>query len=194
MQKFMNRLAHVMAMLGGTVLTGLILLVCLSIVGRTAASVLHLSAVQSVFGGAAAWLLDHGVGPVTGDFELVEAGMAFTVFAFLPICQISSSHATVDIVTNFFSPTLQRFLRAAAEVLFAVVICVIAWKLWDGLQDKIKRGDTSFLLQFPIWWAFAASFGAAVVAVLVSIYVSLVRVAELVSGRMILLDGPEAEH
>jgi hypothetical protein len=39
-------------------------------------------------------------GPVKGDFEVVEAGIAFSIFAFLPICQLHGGHATVDIFTN----------------------------------------------------------------------------------------------
>ena len=45
-----------MAILGGLVLSALILLICVSIVGRTI-----------------------GIGPINGDYELVEAGIAFSI-------------------------------------------------------------------------------------------------------------------
>ena len=48
-----------------------------------------------------AWVL----GPVPGDFELVEVGTGFAVFAFLPWCQLKRGHATVDLFTSeVFAP------------------------------------------------------------------------------------------
>ena len=82
-----------MALLGGTVLCLLVLMVCISIAGRALGDLAH----DGWLAGAGDWLISLGVGPILGDFELVEAGMAFTIFAFLPLCQVTASHASVDI-------------------------------------------------------------------------------------------------
>ena len=57
-------LARLMAWFGAAVLTALAALTVASIAGRA--------------------LSGFGLGPVPGDFELVEAGTALAVFAFLP--------------------------------------------------------------------------------------------------------------
>ena len=87
MYRFFDRLARGSALLGGLVLLCLVIMTCLSIAGRLLNTIFHSDFAQSWFGGLAAWALDAGVGPVWGDFELVEAGMAFAIFAFIPICQ-----------------------------------------------------------------------------------------------------------
>lgn len=194
MHVFANRLARVMAVLGGIVLSALILLTCLSIIGRSLNGMLHGDLMERIAPGFAQWALDLGIGPINGDFELVEAGVAFAVFAFLPLCQISSGHASVDIFTNQLPARANRFLRAVIEVVFAVVLIVIAWRLYEGMMSKRGYGETTFLLQFPIWWAYAASFVGAVVAALIGVYMAAVRVAESARGRVILPDGPQDER
>lgn len=155
-----------MALLGGLVLSLLILMVCLSVAGR----VLGDLAVAGTLGGAGGWLVDLGVGPILGDFELVEAGVAFAIFAFLPITQLSGAHAQVDIFTSGLGPRTNRALAAVWSVVMAVIIVLITWRLFVGMQDKIRYNETSYLIQFPTWWAYAASFAAAVTASIVSLY------------------------
>lgn len=179
-------LARVAAILGGAVLSFLIVLTVVSVIGRGLNTFAHFLLDAGVLAGFAQWMLDRGVGPVLGDFELVEAGVAFCIFSFLPLAQISGSHATVDILTSQFSPKANRLLSMLWEVLFAVVLIIIALKLYEGMQGKMRYNETTMLLQFPVWWSYALSMIGAVVAAVVSVYVALVRVAELVTGRTIL--------
>ena len=191
MKNFMMGLARFMALLGGVVLTLLILLTCVSISGRLLNGFFHSDLMESMAPAFSQWMIDIGVGPVNGDFELVEAGVAFAVFAFIPLCQITAGHASVDIFTNRFPAGVNRFLRMVTEVVFAAVLVLIAWKLFDGMSSKMRYGETTFLLQFPIWWAYAASFVGAVVAALVAIYVAAVRIYEFGTGRIVIWDGVE---
>ncbi|GHG83605.1 hypothetical protein GCM10010961_09130 [Pseudodonghicola xiamenensis] len=160
-----------MAVAGGLVLSALIVMTCLSIIGRRL-----------------------GIGPITGDFELVEAGVAFAIFAFLPLCQITAGHASVDVLTNLFPARVNRFLRMVTEAIFAAVLVLIAWKLFDGMLAKKQHNETSFLLQFPLWWAYAASLLGAVVAAVVGIYMAGVRISECLTGRIQIWDGVETGH
>lgn len=182
-----------MAVLGGLVLTLLIVLVCVSVFGRTMNGVLH-GASETFLSGAAQWLLDMGVGPINGDFELVEAGIAFAIFAFLPLCHLSGGHATVDIFTSKLPVRVNKFLRMVIEVIFAAVLVTIALRLYAGMMSKLSYGETTFLLQFPIWWAYAASLFGAVVAAMVSVYIALMCVLEFATGRSILPTPEEANH
>ena len=135
-----------------------------------------------------AWLLQLGVGPINGDFELVEAGVAFSIFAFLPLCQISGGHASVDIFTSKLPSGLNRGLQMMIDIVFAIALIVMAYQLYKGMLSKQSYGDTTFLLQFPIWWAYAASLVGAVMAAVISVYVAGVRVVECATGQDVISD------
>ena len=120
--------------------------------------------------------------------------MAFSIFAFLPLTQVTVGHATVDIFTSWMPERALRILRALIEVLFAVVLIVIAVQLFSGMQSKIRSGQTTLLLQFPVWWAYAGSVLGAGVAAVVAVYMALARVAEATTGRSIVTDELGAEH
>ena len=194
MHKFMMKLAKFMAAAGGFVLTLLIFLTCLSISGRLLNGFFHGDMMNNLAPGFAEWMIAIGVGPINGDFELVEAGVAFAIFSFLPLCQITSGHASVDILLDTFPKRLNSFLRMVTEIVFAAVLVLIAWRLEAGLASKLSNGETSFLLQFPIWWAYAASFVAAVVAAIVGLYMGAVRTIEFLTGRVLIGDGLETEQ
>lgn len=167
-------LARGLAILGGLVLVVITAVVAVSIVGR-----------------AFIWA---GLGPVPGDYEIVEAGTGFAVFAFLPWCQLRRGHATVDLFTSVLSEGANRFIDLVSELLMTIVIVLIAWRLWAGMIDKINYAETTFILQFPVWWAYAACMVAAAVAVVVSVVVLGVRVAEVAKGRAILAPGQGSTH
>lgn len=193
MHKTMMALARFMAILGGVILTALVILTCISIAGRLLNGFLHGDFMESVAPGFAQWALDLGIGPVTGDFELVEAGVAFAIFAFIPLCQITAGHASVDIFTDRMPASVNRFLRMVTETVFAAVLILIAWKLFDGMMAKKSYNETSFLLQFPIWWSYAASLVGAVLAAIVGVYMAAIRIYEFFTGRILIWDGVESQ-
>ncbi|MEO3998249.1 TRAP transporter small permease [Mesorhizobium sp. CAU 1732] len=159
----MERLARALAIVGGLVLVFITLLTVVSITGRA--------------------FVRHGLGPIPGDFELVEALTAFAVFSFLPWCQVTRSHATVDVFTSFFSDRVNRVIDLVTEILMTVIIVLIAWRLWYGMWDKIRYNEVTFILQFPVWWGFAAAMVASAIAVVISFYMLGVRIGEVRSGR-----------
>lgn len=189
----MNTLAKTMAVLGGIVLSLLIILVCLSVIGRSLNGFFH-GPFATLLPGFSQWALNAGVGPINGDFELVEAGIAFAIFAFLPLCQLTGGHASVDIFTARLPAGLYRLLRAVIEVVFALVLIMIAVQLFEGMSTKLRNGQTTFLLQFPVWWAYAASLVGAIATAVVATYVAAVRVLEFFTSRSVLTDDGETGH
>jgi len=163
MQRVMSGVAHTMAVIGGLVLLAIVVMTCLSIAGR-----------------------EVGLGEITGNYEILEAGIAFAIFSFFPICQLYGGHATVDVFTSGLGPRVLRWLRAFWEVILAAAIIFLAWRLEGGLERYLRNGETTLFLQFPVWWAYAASYGAACIAALVAPYCALARIAEAVTGRPIL--------
>ena len=187
MHNLATRAARFMAICGGLVLALLILLICISVVGRSLNGVLH-GWIGTAFPAVSAWLLQAGVGPINGDFELVEAGVAFSIFSFLPLCQISGGHASVDIFTSKLPRGVNRGLQMVIDTVFALALIIMAYQLYKGMLSKLSYGDTTFLLQFPIWWAYAASLVGAVMAAVISVYVAWVRIMELATGQDVITD------
>jgi hypothetical protein len=175
------------------VLSALIVMTCVSVIGRKVNDLLHGMVADGVMVVPAQWFLDAGVGVIKGDFELIEAGIAFAVFAFLPLCQITGGHAAVDIFTAKLPPRANRVLRAVIEVVFAAVMVLIAVQLTAGMFSKLRSGQTTFLLQFPLWWAYALSLTGAAAAAAVGVYMALVRMTEALRNETILVDEG-AEH
>jgi TRAP-type C4-dicarboxylate transport system permease small subunit len=163
LSRFIRALARFMAILGGLVLAFLTVMTVVSISGRA--------------------MIPLGLGPVPGDFEIVEAGTAFAVFAFLPWCQLNRGHATVDLFTSYLSPAVNRWIDLVTEIIMTIVFILLAWRLWIGMTDKIRFGETSFILQYPVWWGFASAMTGAAVCVIVSAYMVGVRVQEIRTGR-----------
>jgi TRAP-type C4-dicarboxylate transport system permease small subunit len=143
-------LARLLAILGGLVLIAIVALTVLSVSGRA--------------------LLQFGLGPIPGDFELVEAGSAFAVFSFLAWAQFRRGHVTVDLFVQRLGPRGLAALSLIANVLMTVAALVIAWRLGLGLQDKKLYQETTFILRLPVWWSYAASLVGAWAFALVSLY------------------------
>ena len=163
MQHVMTALARGMAVIGGLVLLAIIVMTCLSIGGRSL-----------------------GIGEITGNYEILEAGVAFAIFSFFPLCQLHGVHATVDVFTSGLRTGALRWLRAFWEVVLAAVMVFLCWRLFGGLERYWNNGETTLFLQFPIWWAYSASFFACAVAAVVAVWCAYARVSEALTGRSLL--------
>jgi len=183
MTRLMTAIARWMAIFGGFVLLALITLTTLSIIGRSANTLGHNDFLQNVLPTLAGWLTQ--LGPITGDFELVEAGVAFAVMAFFPWCFVQRGHATVDAFTQLLPNRIVHFLSLLWETVFAFVMIIITWRIYIGTTNKQAYGETTFMLEFPLWWAFAAVTLAAAVATVVAVWMVLVRASDLIKGSAV---------
>lgn len=154
-------LSRRLAWFGGAVLAAMALLSVLSIAGRA--------------------LSRFGLGPVPGDFELVEAGTALAVFSFLPWCHLREGHATVDLFWKSYPAALRRGLAVASDAMMLVVWALLVWRMGLATGDYRDNGETTFILQFPVWWAYAASLVPAAFGCLAYTWRLLERVG-LVAG------------
>ncbi|MEM7520374.1 MAG: TRAP transporter small permease [Pseudomonadota bacterium] len=193
MHRLIQTLARVTALIGGGVLIGLIVLTTLSIAGRTISKFLNNDFFDTTLTGLSQALLDLGIGEINGNYELLEAGVAFAIFSFLPICQFYGAHATVDVFTSFLSRRSNRWIAAFWEIVLSAVIVLIVAQLYGGMERYIRNGQTTLFLQFPVWWSFAASFAAGVVACIVAVYCAIVRIIEARRNAPIL-PNEQGEH
>ena len=178
----MDRLGRFMALVGGLVLVFVILLTCLSILGRLLHDIGHSEFVDFLPLFIAE--IFRFFGPIEGDYELVEAGVAFSIFSFLPWCQLSRSHARVDILTSLLSSSLDRFLRFFWELIFSVALFLIAYRLWFGVLDKHRYGETTFLLELPIWIPYFFCGVSASLASFVCFCSALFHLLEFIGFRL----------
>lgn len=155
-------LARIMALAGGTVLMVLVAITCASIAGRSLTFI--------------------GLNQITGDFEMLEMGMAFAIFAFMPWCIYARGHARVDLLAGVFPGLMNRLIDFLSDLLFLLAAYVIAWRLWEGMSDKMRYAETTFILQVPIWWAYAAAMVGASCFVLVAAFCVLRSGRDLVRG------------
>jgi TRAP-type C4-dicarboxylate transport system permease small subunit len=155
--RFVYALARLTALAGGAVIIAFMLVTVVNIAGR-ALLPLNRAIGFRVFG------------PIPGDYEIAEAGMAFAAFAFLGWCSLTRGHAIVSLVTDKFPIRANAVIELVMETLTLIAALFIAWRHWAGMVDKLNYGETSFILRFPLWWAYAAGMVGAVVWVIVLFY------------------------
>ena len=124
-------LCAVSALFGGTVLVGLALMVCVSILLRAT-----------------------GSSPIQGDFELLQVGLAVAVGGFLPWCHLKGGNMFVDFVTARASSRTQRRLEAFAGVLVAIMMALVSWRAGAGALAAQASGETTMIRGFPLWISY----------------------------------------
>lgn len=137
MSKIIYGTSRLLAWFGGCMLSALALLSVVSISGRA--------------------LSVAGLGPVPGDFELVEAGTALAVFCFLPWCHLKQRHADVNLFWKLFPPFLRRVLSVASDGLMLLIWLLLVWRMGVAMLGYRANEEVSFILQMPVWWGYAAS-------------------------------------
>lgn len=141
-----------LALAGGVVVAGMALVTTASVIGRA--------------------LLWAGLGPIRGDFELVEMGAAVSAFWFLPYVHLTRGHVAVDLLTARLSGVLQRAAIRAGDAAILAIATVVAWRLVLGLGEKLRYGESTMILGAPVWIGYAgcvlgaAAFVAAAIVVL----------------------------
>jgi TRAP-type C4-dicarboxylate transport system permease small subunit len=158
---FLRQLSVVMAYLGGAVVSAVGIMSAISIIGR------------STLGK-----------PITGDFELVEIGIAVAGSLFLPYCQAVSGHIVVDFFTLRTGPRTIRLLDQFGALLMAVMLLAVGWRTAVAAADIARTGETSMLLGFPIWIGYACTVPGVIVAGIIALVQSFgLQVAERVASE-----------
>jgi TRAP-type C4-dicarboxylate transport system permease small subunit len=159
----LEKLIRVYALLGGAVLVAMALGTVVSITGRA--------------------LIRIGLGPIPGDFELIEMGTAIAVFSFLPICHLGRGHVTVDIMTDVMPCWLANIFTILGKALVLVMAAVMARQLWFGMMDKMRYGETTMLLGVPVWYGYLFSVIGAGLFLLAAVVVLGRDVVKIVHGK-----------
>ena len=92
--------------------------------------------------------------PVPGDYELVQMLSAMGIAMCLPYCQLKKGHVFVDFFTLWAPAGLKRVLDSVAALLLAISSFVLAWRVWEGMQEMREYGEASMVIELPIWWGY----------------------------------------
>ena len=117
-----------------------------------------------------------GEAGVPGDFELVQMATALAAFCFLPWCQLRRGNIFVDTFTLKLPERWQRRIDAGWDMVYALVMALIAWRLAVGARAAFGTGETSMVLLVPSY--LPIGFCAALAL--------LVSVSAMVSARRLL--------
>ncbi|SEG12096.1 TRAP transporter small permease [Bosea lathyri] len=96
-----------------------------------------------------------GAAGVPGDFELVQMATAIAAFCFLPYCQLKRGNIFVDTFTLKLPQSWQRRIDAMWDVVYALVMALIAWRLGVGARAAFASGENTMVLQLPSYLPIA---------------------------------------
>ena len=94
--------------------------------------------------------------PLQGDYELVQYAGAVFVSLCLPLTQLRRANIIVDFFTVKAKPSTRAWLDAFGAFLLALVMAVLAWRLVVGTISMREAGETTTILGWPLWHAYAA--------------------------------------
>ena len=117
--------------------------------------------------------------PIQGTLELVELGLACTIFLALPAVFLRDEHLVVDVIDHFAQRPLVRLLDLASAVVSAALLALMAWQMVSLAQTTWEFGDVTSDLSIPrIYYWVPVLFG-----VVASAAATLVLVLRLAKGR-----------
>jgi TRAP-type C4-dicarboxylate transport system permease small subunit len=87
--------------------------------------------------------------PIQGMLELIELGLACTIFVALPAVFLRDEHLVVDVIDHFVRPGLVRLLDLLGAVLSLVVLAVMAWQIVPLARAMHEFGDVTSDLSIP---------------------------------------------
>ena len=116
------------AILGGLVFVGLVIMSIVSIVGRKVASA-----------------------PMPGDVELLQLCAAFGAASFFAYCHLVGGDVKVDFFTQNLRPSVVHALDAFGSLLVGLFGALIAWRSFAGAMTVKDAGETTMILSLPLW-------------------------------------------
>ncbi len=186
MQNFIYKLAKNSAVIGGVVLTSLALAMVMSIIGGSISKFAYSEFAKNYTSGLATFIQNTGIRTIPGMYEVMKIGIAFVVFSFLPITSLERGHAVVDVFTNFLPERSNQILIAFWEIIFFIVLAIITWRIFHGMERFISTGVILQELKIPEWYGYAVAFLQMLIASFVSGYVAFGQVVKATIGKDIL--------
>jgi TRAP-type C4-dicarboxylate transport system permease small subunit len=90
--------------------------------------------------------------PIQGMLELVELGLACTIFLALPAVFLRDEHLVVDVIDHLTRPAVVRLLDLAGALVSLAVLVVMAWQMVPLARSMHEFGDVTSDLSIPRIW------------------------------------------
>ena len=129
----LERVARLCSILGGLVMTALMMMTCYSLISR------------NVFDTA-----------LIGDFELTGVGAGAAIALFMPLCQLKHENIIVDFFTANRSAAFNFRLDRLGDLLMTVIFALLAWRCTAAAINAVDTMGASMLLGFPDWIVFTS--------------------------------------
>lgn len=149
--------SKVLAIAGGLAFVGLVAMSIVSIVGRKLLSA-----------------------PVPGDIELLQMIASAASAAFFAYCHLNHGDVKVDFFTAAAPPWVNHALDAFGSLLVGLVGAVLTWRVYVGALGTQESGETSAILDIPVWWAQIAMVPGFAMLALAGFYMATRHVQEAV--------------
>lgn len=147
--RLLERLSGVVAVLGGILSLAMASLVVVSVLGR------WLNGMP--WAETAAGMLGLDLGPINGDFEMVQMATAIAIFTFLPYTQARRGNIVVDTFTGSLSARANACIDAFWDLVYACMAGILTACLFVGTLEHYHSGQTTMLLQIIVWPAIVIS-------------------------------------
>jgi C4-dicarboxylate transporter, DctM subunit len=124
------------------------------------------------------WLMN---APIPGSNEIFQTVFPTAVACVLAAGLCDRATLEIDLMSTVFSETTVRWLRAVGAAVFAVIVILLAWAVYQQAMSAWNRGSTTMIMRWPLWpwyFAMAALFALCIPA---QIVVALRAAAELTS-------------
>lgn len=115
--------------------------------------------------------------PLTGAFELTELAMGALIFTSLPLVTMRRQQVTVDLFNRLVPRPWRRAQSALFDGVATVCMAVIGWRLWVKAADMAQTGETTAVLQipvFPLVYYMAALTVATAVLMLIMVWLDAI--------------------
>ncbi len=121
------RISKVMDVVGGTILTLMMLITVLDVVLRFFKK------------------------PITGTYELVFLGGAVVIACAVPVTSWEGGHVCVDFLLEHFPKVTKRGIGIFTRLLGIVFFFLLGWNLFILGQELFKSGEVSLTLHVPYY-------------------------------------------
>jgi TRAP-type C4-dicarboxylate transport system permease small subunit len=110
--------------------------------------------------------------PIRGMLELVELGLACTIFVALPAVFLRDEHLVVDVIDHFFKPKVIRILDLLGALVSLAVLVVMAWQMAPLARLMHEFGDVTSDLSIPkIYYWIPVLFGVVTSALATLVFI-----------------------
>ncbi len=108
--------------------------------------------------------------PVPGDVEVLQMAAAFGSATFFAYCHLTHGDVKVDFFTANLTSGRRLILDSAGSLLVGLIGALLAWRTGVGAMSLKEAGESSAVLEVPVWMAQALMVPSFVLLALAGFY------------------------